>query len=138
MKTMPVERPPSDDPVPETAILDNIYDEALELTAGVRKFVAFVGSQDRAESSDKERNDFTRATSHLTARLLEIVAWAAAQKAVFGGELSAGEADSDDYRISDWDVEWSDPETVSVLAPRLQELIAQARGLHERTKRLST
>lgn len=134
---MPVERPPSDDPVLETAILENIFDEALELTTAARNYVAIAGSQNRAELSDRERSDFTRATSHLTARLLEIVAWAAAQKAVSGGELSAEEADSDDYRISDWKVEWSDPETVSVLAPRLQELIAQVRELHERTKRLA-
>lgn len=134
---MPVERPPSDDSVPETAILDKIFDEALELTAAVRNFVAFAGSQDQADSSDKERGDFTRATSHLTARLLEIVAWAAANKAVFGGELSAEEAASEAYRISDWNEVWSDPVAVSVLAPRLQELIAQVRELHERTKRLA-
>lgn len=134
---MPVKRPPSDESVPESAILDRIFDEALELTTAVRNFVAFVGSQDRAELSDVERSDFNRAISHLTARLLEIVAWAAAKKAVSGGELSAEEADSDDYRISDWKVEWSDPVAVSVLAPRLQELIAQVRELHERTKRLA-
>lgn len=135
---MPVKRPPSDESVPESAILDRIFDEALELTTAVRNFVAFVGSQDRAELSDVERSDFNRAISHLTARLLEIVAWAAANKAVFGGELSAEEAASDDYRISDWNVEWSDPVAVSVLAPKLQELIEQTRELHERTKRLST
>lgn len=135
---MPVERPPSEDPVPETALLDKVFDEALELTAAVRNFVAFVGSQDRDDFSDKERSDYTRATSHLTARLLEIVAWAAANKAVFVGELSAEEAASDAYRISDWKVEWSDPELVSILDSRLQELIKQAHGLHERTKRLAS
>ena len=135
---MPTEPPPSDAPAPETAILDKIFDDALELTASVRNFVVFVGSQDRVNLSDRERTDFTGATSHLTARLLEIVAWAAANKAVFVGELSAEEAASDDYRISEWNAEWSDPDKVSTLAPRLQELIAQAHGLHERAQRLAS
>jgi regulator of CtrA degradation len=131
-------QPGSEEQGPDTAILDKVYEDALELTASVRNLVAASEPEDRGERTAFERGDITRATSHLTARLLEIVAWAAARKAVCAGEITAEQAVSDDYRISEWNTEWGDPETVPGLDPNLRGLLTQTRDLHERVQRLDS
>lgn len=117
---------------------DSAYEEAVALTSRLRDYVAAQNAAAVPPLSGVERGKHTRATSHLTARLLEMVAWLATQKAVQGGEMSAAEGASAECHVAPWGEEWAalsaggDDE----LLPELAELVVQGRELHHRVQEL--
>jgi len=118
--------------------LDSAYDEAVALTSCLRDYVAAKGAGAGTSLSGAERCKVSRATSHLTARLLEIVSWLAAQKALGGGEISAAEAAGTGCQVAPWDQEWTalpggDDDDLS---PALAELVVRGRELHHRVGEL--
>jgi hypothetical protein len=127
---------------PQARRLDSAYEEAVSLTSCLRDYVAANGSGAGAELSAAERCKVSRATSHLTARLLEMVSWLATQKALSGGEISAAEAASAGCQVAPWDEEWTaasgdeDDDLSPDLAPDLAEIVVQGRELHHRVREL--
>ncbi len=122
----------------DSARLDEAYHQAVALTSCLRDFVADNRSDDGNQLSGDERCRVSRATSHLTARLLEIVSWLAAQKAVRGGEISAEQAAGEGCRVAPWDEEWQAlcGGAEGNLSPDLAELVVQGRDLHQRVREL--
>ncbi len=122
----------------DSARLDQAYDQAVALASRLRDFVAVNGSADGNQLSGEERSRASRATSHLTARLLQIVSWLAAQKAVRGGEISAEQAAGAGCRVAPWDEEWQAVPggAEGNLSPDLAALVAQGRDLHQRVREL--
>ncbi len=122
---------------PDTALIDSTYGEALALVAEARHYLCANNAVGVVNRSDSERQGITRATSQLTVRLLEIVAWLAACKAECAGEYASSRDGTEVFRVASWDDGWAEPpKKVGELPSVLRELVARARDLHRRVQRL--
>ncbi len=122
---------------PDTALIDSAYGEALALVAEARHYLGANTAVAVVELSDAERQGIARATSQLTVRLLEIVAWLAACKADRAGEYASSGDGSEVFRVASWDDGWAEPlQKAGQLPPVLRDLVARARDLHRRVRRL--
>jgi len=122
---------------PDTALIDGVYGETLALVAQARDYLIANETARGADRSGAERHATCYTTSQLTNRLLEIVAWLAACKAVCAGQLLPGREGADGYRLGSWDEGWTQPPEASGELPfELWKLVAKARHLHRRVRRL--
>ena len=71
----------------ETAFCNRTYDEALEMTAEARDYVADVLIADRDSAAFGERCYFDSEALRLTTRLSQMMAWLMVQRAVHAGEI---------------------------------------------------
>ncbi len=122
---------------PDTALIDSAYGEALALVAEARHYLRANDADGDVNRSVSERQGIARATSQLTVRLLEIVAWLAACKAERAGEYASSRDGTEVFRVAPWDDDWAEaPKKVGELPSVLRELLAKAHDLHRRVQRL--
>ena len=122
---------------PDTALIDSAYGEALALVAEARHYLCANTAVGVVDGSDSERQGIARATSQLTVRLLEMVAWLAACKAECAGEYASSGDGIEVFRVASWDDGWAEPlQKAGQLPSVLGDLVARARDLHRRVRRL--
>ena len=96
MSAQPELRP---SPLPETpvAFVGSTYEEAMALLEDTRNFLA----EDRQRGeTPSARLAISYEAMRVTTRLVQIVAWLLARKAVMAGELSVAQANSDGHALS--------------------------------------
>ena len=120
-----------------TTLLDRTFDEGMALTMEVRNYIAY------HEQADKKRFDlptclhFGYHHTRISARLIQIMTWLLAMKALLSGEIAPEQFTSPQYAIIDSEECMSDKgENDPSLPPGLRELMARSHALYSRIIRL--
>jgi regulator of CtrA degradation len=118
-------------------LVEKIYDEAYALLLETRNYMAYVAPSVRKAMAPEDRLFVTYHSTRLTSRLLEMMSWLMAQKAILGGEMTAGEAREQGFVISNDSIcSFDESEQSGVLPQGLRTLLSRSRSLYERLERL--
>jgi len=122
---------------PPVAFLDRTYAEAMALTRAARDYVAV----SRGSTLDREPVAALTASvesMRLTSRVVQIMAWCLAQKAIFAGELVRDAATIERFALSGGDVCLGGADEVEneSLPQQLRALLARSHALYVRVLRL--
>ena len=115
-------------------LVDSLYVEAMVLADEARSYFDRVAREERLSLEPVDRVGFSCESLKVTTRLMQVIAWLLAQRAVAAGELSRAEAGDEDRRLG------SAPESDEDLVERLPvaaiELIRASEELYGRVARL--
>lgn len=119
------------------SLLDRLYDDAYGLLIESRNYIAYVLPMAREGLSIESRLQTTYHSTRLTTRLLEIMSWLLAQRAVHRGEMSLREAREQGFVISnDTTCQFHDAEASEELPGGLRALLERSNALYSRLYRL--
>jgi regulator of CtrA degradation len=111
-------------------LLDRTFDEGVALTLEVRNYIAY------HEQADRRDMDLTRCLqvgyqhTRVSARLIQVMTWLLAMKALLAGEISPEQFGAPQYALNESD------ECQSASGPELNELPSGLRSLLERSHAL--
>lgn len=83
-----------------SAFFDRLYDNARDLTVEARNYIAFGSEAEKAHLTPELTLEFSKESTRLTSRLVEIMAWVLTEKAVHAGEITRDEADTPALRLT--------------------------------------
>lgn len=125
------------EPNETAAFFGATYDEAHALLVEARDFVRDGPAGDGDAATPLERLTYCQESLRLTTRLVQVMAWLLARKAVHAGELSAAEAATARYALGGRRVCLdARGEAVETLPAQLRDLLARSRALYQRIERL--
>ena len=120
-------------------LLDRTFDEGVALTLEVRNYIAY------HEQSDRREFDLSRCLqvgyqhTRVSARLIQVMTWLLAMKALLAGEISPEQFASPQYALADSDdcQNATGPEQMD-LPPGLRNLLERSFALYTRIQRLDS
>jgi regulator of CtrA degradation len=119
------------------SLLDRTFDESVALTLEVRNYIAF------HEQADRREFDLTRCLqvgyqhTRVSARLIQVMTWLLAMKALLAGEISPEQFASPQYQLADSaDCESETGPEVMELPTGLRSLLERSHALYQRILRL--
>jgi regulator of CtrA degradation len=120
-------------------LLDRTFDEGVALTLEVRNYIAY------HEQADRREYDLTRCLqvgyqhTRVSARLIQVMTWLLAMKALLAGEISPEQFASPQYELntSEECSSESGPENTEIPAG-LRSLLERSNALYQRILRLDT
>ena len=118
-------------------LLDRTFDEGVALTHEVRNYIAFHEQADRREYDLSRCLQVGYQHTRVSARLIQVMTWLLAMKALLAGEISPEQFAAPQYALSaseECDSE-SGPEIVE-LPPGLRSLLERSYALYTRIQRL--
>jgi regulator of CtrA degradation len=119
------------------SLVDRLYDDAYALLIESRNYIACVLPMTRQDLAVEARLQTTYQSTRLTTRLLEIMSWLLAQRAVQRGEMSLRDARAQGFVISnDPTCQFQPAETSDILPQGLRILLEQSNALYNRLYRL--
>jgi regulator of CtrA degradation len=119
------------------SLVDRLYDDAYSLLIEARNYIAYVLPMAREGLSVEARLQTTYHSTRLTTRLLEIMSWLMAQRAVQRGEMSLRDARAQGFIISnDATCQFQDEEMSESLPSGLRMLLERSNALYNRLHRL--
>ena len=119
------------------SLVDRLYDDAYGLLIESRNYIAYVLPMAREGLSTESRLQTTYHSTRLTTRLLEIMSWLLAQRAVHRGEMSLRDAREQGFVISnDTTCQFQDDEISDSLPGGLRALLERSNALYNRLYRL--
>ena len=125
-------------PAPKNAtLLDRTFEEGVALTQEVRNYIAY------HEQSDRREFELSRCLvagyqhTRISARLIQVMTWLLAMKALLSGEISPEQFTSPQYALTDSDECSSDKgEEDEAIPAGLRDLLVRSHALYARIKRL--
>lgn len=138
MADRPSRPPPAPNAVhPPVAFFDRTYDEAFALTRAARDYIAGF----RATGGDRppaQALAVSLESMRLTTRVVQVMAWCLAQKAIFAGELVCEPATVEWFALSGREVCLGGKEEAesASMPERLRVLLKESRALYIRVLRL--
>jgi regulator of CtrA degradation len=120
-----------------TTLLDRTFDEGIALTMEVRNYIAYHEQADRREYDLPRCLQVGYQHTRVSARLIQVMTWLLAMKALLAGEISPEQFASPQYALGGGDECESDggPDMVD-LPPGLRSLLERSYSLYARIKRL--
>ncbi|OWK32845.1 DUF1465 family protein [Sphingomonas mucosissima] len=115
-------------------LIDSLYVEAMVLADDARSYFDEGGREEREGLTPMARVTFSCESLKVTTRLMHVIAWLLTQRAVFAGELGAGDALHPSRRLGEAPV--TVPAITAELPLRAQRLVAASAELHRRVARL--
>ncbi len=113
--------------------INRTFDETMQLLEEARDYSMHDWKEDVRGLPNDENMRFTGEKMRLTARLSEIMAWVMVHKAVASGEMTAEQAQSDEYHLSAHDVCLADSrDTPNAFPERLGGMLDRSRDLYSR------
>lgn len=115
-----------------SAFFDRLYDSARNLTIEARNYIAYGARAEREHLAPYVALEFSKESTRLTSRLIEIMAWVLTEKAVHAGEISREQAHAPSLGISGQDVN-ADPSghLNDELPIGLRDLLQRSHSLYE-------
>jgi len=120
-----------------TTLLDRTFDEGVALTIEVRNYIAY------HEQADRRENDLTHCLhvgyqhTRVSARLIQVMTWLLAMKALLAGEISPEQFAAPQYALSASDECRSEAgHDLAELPPGLRSLLERSYLLYARIQRL--
>jgi regulator of CtrA degradation len=119
------------------SIIDRIYNEAYSLLIESRNYMVYALPAVKKDLSAEDRLEVTFQSTRLTSRVLEMISWLLAQKAVQSGEMSREESKNQGFSITNDDVcRYSEGEQSAALPLGLKQLLERSANLYARLARL--
>lgn len=120
-----------------TTLLDRTFDEGVALTLEVRNYIAYHEQADRREYDLPHCLRVGYQHTRVSARLIQVMTWLLAMKALLAGEISPEQFASPQYAIGGGDecTNETGPELID-LPPGLRSLLERSHALYTRIKRL--
>jgi len=120
-----------------STLLDRTFDEGVALTIEARNYIAYHEQSDRREFDLPHCLQVGYQHTRVSARLIQIMTWLLAMKALLSGEISPEQFASPQYALAGGDEceSPSGPE-LAELPPGLRSLLERTHALYQRIKRL--
>jgi regulator of CtrA degradation len=122
-----------------TTLLDRTFDEGVALTQEVRNYIAYHEQSDRREFELSRCLQVGYQHTRVSARLIQVMTWLLAMKALLSGEISPEQFTAPQYALTDSEECSSDmgedDENVPV---GLRDLLVRSHALYSRIKRLDS
>ena len=117
-------------------IFSKTFEEAMDLLIESRDYIAFEEKIDSASLGIAEQLCTTLETTRLTSRVISLMTWFLARRAVHEGEIEMEEF-LDEYRLDQRSVLFSNDErTLKGLSEHLVELMERSEAFYQRVSRL--
>lgn len=113
-----------------TTLLDKTFDEGVALTMEARNYIAYHEGADRQQMNLPHCLHIGYHHTRVSARLIQVMTWLLAMKALLSGEISPEQFASPQYELAGGD------ECESLIGPELEELPPGLRDLLQRTQLL--
>ncbi|MFN5609831.1 MAG: DUF1465 family protein [Holosporales bacterium] len=118
-------------------VVEKMYDEAYTLLLESRSYLMYVAPGLKQNMEPQDKLFVTYHATRLTARLLEIISWLLAQKAVLRGEMTLAESRQGGFTISQDSVcAFDASEECGSIPNGLRGLLSRSKSLYERLGRL--
>src|SRR5271170_1669480 len=120
-----------------TTLIDRTFDEGVALTLEVRNYIAFHEQADRREFDLSRCLQVGYQHTRVSARLIQVMTWLLAMKALLAGEISPEQFAAPQYALGGGDECESDSGADEAdLPPGLRSLLERSHALYARIKRL--
>jgi regulator of CtrA degradation len=120
-----------------TTLLDRTFDEGVALTQEVRNYIAFHEQSDRREFELSRCLHVGYQHTRVSARLIQVMTWLLAMKALLSGEISPEQFTTPQYALTDSEECSSDKgEADEEIPAGLRDLLIRSHALYSRIKRL--
>lgn len=120
-----------------TTLLDRTFDEGIALTLEVRNYIAYHEQADRREFDLTHCLQVGYQHTRVSARLIQVMTWLLAMKALLAGEISPEQFGSPQYALmSSEECENATGTDSPELPPGLRSLLERSHALYARIQRL--
>ena len=120
-----------------TTLLDRTFDEGVALTQEVRNYIAYHEQADRREFDLSRCLHVGYQNTRISARLIQVMTWLLAMKALLSGEISPEQFTSPQYALTDSEEFTSDKGEADPEMPQgLRDLLLRSHALYSRIRRL--
>jgi regulator of CtrA degradation len=120
-----------------TTLLDRTFDEGLALTQEVRNYIAYHEQADRREFELSRCLLVGYQHTRVSARLIQVMTWLLAMKALLSGEISPEQFTAPQYALTESEECSSDKgEDDSNMPVGLRDLLTRSHALYSRILRL--
>jgi len=120
-----------------TTLLDRTFDEGIALTMEVRNYIAYHEQADRREYDLPRCLQVGYQHTRVSARLIQVMTWLLAMKALLAGEISPEQFAAPQYALGGGDeCESESGADEADLPPGLRSLLERSHALYARIKRL--
>lgn len=120
-----------------TTLLDRTFDEGVALTLEVRNYIAFHETADRREYDLSRCLQVGYQHTRVSARLIQVMTWLLAMKALLAGEISPEQFAAPQYALAESEECKNDSgPDVAELPPGLRSLLERSYALYSRIQRL--
>lgn len=121
----------------KSELFDRTFDEGMELVEETAAYLDGSGRQDSKMLSRGAALAYASESMRLTTRLMQVASWLLVQRAVREGEMKAGDACDERYRLGAQEVSRAAPaEGADELPNGLQTLLERSERLYERVVHL--
>ncbi len=118
-------------------LLDRTFDEGIALTLEVRNYIAFHEQADRREYDLPRCLQVGYQHTRVSARLIQVMTWLLAMKALLSGEISPEQFSSEQYALGGGEECQNDNGSEDAeLPPGLRSLLERSHALYARIMRL--
>jgi regulator of CtrA degradation len=118
-------------------LLDNTYKDVHDLLCEAKNYIKFVLPGLRQHAKVQDRLAMTYHATRLTSRLLEMMSWLLAQRAVQKGEMSSEDATAMGFTITNDDIcRFQEEEASEKLPDGLRILLKRSNDIYVRLGRL--
>ncbi len=120
-------------------LLDRTFDEGVALTVEARNYIAFHEQADRRVLDLPHCLRVGYHHTRVSARLVQVMTWMLAMKALLAGELAPEQFAGDQYRLSEGEIcDPLLPEDIAKIPAGLKSLLERSDALFSRVRRLDT
>lgn len=119
-----------------TTLLDRTFDEGVALTLEVRNYIAFHEQADRREFDLPQCLQVGYQHTRVSARLIQVMTWLLAMKALLAGEISPEQFAAPQYALADSPECQESTASEAELPPGLRSLLDRSHALYARIERL--
>jgi regulator of CtrA degradation len=122
-----------------TTLIDRTFDEGVALTQEVRNYIAYHEQADRREFELSRCLHVGYQHTRVSARLIQVMTWLLAMKALLSGEISPGQFTSPQYALTDSEeCSSSKGEDDDQIPAGLRDLLIRSHALYARIQRLDS
>lgn len=115
-------------------LIDGLYVETLVLADEARAFFDLHGEAERAGLAEMDKVTFACESLKVTTRLMHVIAWLLAQRAIFNGELPASSRGDERFRLGP--AARSSAGATRHISPEMAALILASEDIYQRVARL--
>ena len=120
-----------------TTLLDRTFDEGVALTQEVRNYIAYHETADRREFELSRCLHVGYQHTRVSARLIQVMTWLLAMKALLSGEISPAQFTAPQYALTDSEECSSEKGADDEEIPAgLRDLLVRSHALYARIRRL--
>ncbi|HUY67979.1 MAG TPA: DUF1465 family protein [Alphaproteobacteria bacterium] len=117
-------------------LLDRTFDEGIALTMEVRNYIAFHEQADRREYDLPHCLQVGFQHTRVSARLIQVMTWLLAMKALLAGEISPEQFAGPQYALGGEDCADDEGLDMATMPPGLRSLLERSHALYARIHRL--